>query len=97
MVLTLGKLAEQIGGELQGGDPDCEITAVATLQNAGAGDITFLSNPGYKKYLEKTQASAVILSPENAADCPTAVIASENPYVSYARAAALIVPPVPPR
>jgi UDP-3-O-[3-hydroxymyristoyl] glucosamine N-acyltransferase len=97
MVLTLGKLAEQIGGELQRGDPDCEITAVATLQNAGAGDISFLSNPGYKKYLEKTQASAVILSPENAADCPTAVIASENPYVSYARAAALIVPPVPPK
>ena len=92
MVLTLGKLAEQVGGELQKGDPDCEITAVATLQNAGTGDISFLSNPGYKKYLYKTQASAVILSPENSADCPTAVIASSNPYVSYARAAALIVP-----
>jgi UDP-3-O-[3-hydroxymyristoyl] glucosamine N-acyltransferase len=97
MVLTLGKLAEQIGGDLQKGDPDCEITAVATLQNAGAGDISFLSNPGYKKYLGKTQASAVILSPENSADCPTAVITSKNPYVSYARAAALINPPAPPR
>ncbi|GMR18588.1 MAG: UDP-3-O-(3-hydroxymyristoyl)glucosamine N-acyltransferase [Gammaproteobacteria bacterium] len=97
MMLTLGKLAEQIGGELQKGDPECEITAVATLQNAGTGDISFLSNPGYKKYLCKTQASAVILSPENSADCPTAVIASSNPYVSYARAAALIVPAPPPK
>jgi len=97
MVLTLGKLAEQVGGELQKGDPDCRITAVATLQNAGTGDVSFLSNPGYKKYLYKTRASAVILSPENSADCPTAVIASSNPYVCYARAAALIVPPPAPK
>ena len=97
MALTLGKLAGQVGGELQKGDPDCEITAVATLQNAGTGDLSFLSNPGYRKYLHKTRASAVILSPENAPDCPTAAIVSSNPYVSYARAAALIVPPPSPR
>ncbi len=92
MSLTLGELAGQIGGDLQQGDPDCCITAVATLQNARAGDISFLANPGYKKYLQGTQASAVILRQEDAADCPTAVIVSANPYASYARAAALIVP-----
>ncbi|MDX2458294.1 MAG: UDP-3-O-(3-hydroxymyristoyl)glucosamine N-acyltransferase [Gammaproteobacteria bacterium] len=92
MSLTLGKLAGQIRGELQKGDPDCRIAAVATLQHAHAGDISFLANPGYKKYLHATQASAVILSQEDAADCPAAVIVSSNPYASYARAAALIVP-----
>ena len=97
MALTLGKLAGQVGGELQSGDPDSEITAVATLQNAGSGDLSFLANPGYKKYLHKTRASAVILSPENAVDCPTAAIVSSNPYVCYARAAALIVPPPAPK
>ena len=60
MSLTLGELAGQIRGELQTGDPDCRISAVATLQHAGAGDISFLANPGYKKYLQDTRASAVI-------------------------------------
>jgi UDP-3-O-[3-hydroxymyristoyl] glucosamine N-acyltransferase len=92
MSLTLGELAEQIKGELQKGDPDCRVTAVATLQNAGAGDISFLANAGYRKYLSGTQATAVILGQDDAADCPVAVIVSSNPYASYARAAALILP-----
>ena len=92
MSLTLGELAGQIRGELQKGDPDCRISAVATLQHAGAGDISFLANPGYKKYLQDTRASAVILGREDAADCPAAAIVSSNPYASYARAAALIAP-----
>jgi UDP-3-O-[3-hydroxymyristoyl] glucosamine N-acyltransferase len=93
MELTLGELAEQIGGELQRGDPGCRIGAVATLQNAGDGDVSFLANAGYKKYLSATRAAAVILSPENAADCPVAVITAANPYLAYARAARLIAPP----
>ena len=92
MSLTLGELAGQIGGELQKGDPDCRIDAVATLQHAHAGDLSFLANPGYRKYLRSTQASAVILGQDDAADCPAAVIVSSNPYASYARAAALIAP-----
>jgi UDP-3-O-[3-hydroxymyristoyl] glucosamine N-acyltransferase len=97
MVMTLGKLAELTGGELQKGDPECRITSVATLQKAGSGDVSFLSNPGYRKYLYTTRASAVILSRENSADCPTAAIISANPYACYARAAALIVPPPAPQ
>jgi UDP-3-O-[3-hydroxymyristoyl] glucosamine N-acyltransferase len=96
MSLTLGELAGQIRGDLQQGDPDCRIVAVATLQHAHAGDISFLANPGYKKYLQTTQASAVILRQEDAADCPAGVIVSSNPYASYARAAALIVPAARP-
>jgi UDP-3-O-[3-hydroxymyristoyl] glucosamine N-acyltransferase len=96
MGLTLGELANSIGGKLQG-DPDCVITSVATLQNAGPGAISFLANTTYRKYLQHTAAAAVILRPEFARECPTATIASANPYVAYARAATLIVPPVNPR
>ena len=97
MALTLGELVKQIGGDLQNGDPDCSITAVATLQNAGTTEISFLANKQYKRDLQDTRAAAVILSPEDAAACPTAVITSANPYASYARAATLISPPPPPR
>jgi UDP-3-O-[3-hydroxymyristoyl] glucosamine N-acyltransferase len=92
MTLTLAKLAEEVGGELQNADPAVEITGVATLQHAGVGDISFLANAGYRKYLNDCRASAVILSPDDAADYPAAAIVSSNPYVSYARAAALISP-----
>ena len=96
MGLTLGELADRIGGELQG-DPDCMISAVAALENAGSGDVSFLSNTRYRKYLQRTAAAAVILRPEFAKECSTATIVNANPYAAYARAAALIVPPPPPR
>jgi UDP-3-O-[3-hydroxymyristoyl] glucosamine N-acyltransferase len=97
MTLTLGKLAREAGGELQNADPDCEITGVATLQHAGEGDISFLANAGYRKYLKDTRASAVILSAEDAAAYPAAAIVSPNPYAIYARVAALVSPPPPAR
>jgi UDP-3-O-[3-hydroxymyristoyl] glucosamine N-acyltransferase len=92
MMLTLAQLAEEVGGQLQNADPAGEITGVATLQHAGEGDISFLANAGYRKFLNGCRASAVILSPDDAADYPAAAIVSSNPYVSYARAAALISP-----
>ncbi len=95
MAQTLGRLAEAVGGTLQNADPECVITGVATLQHAGAGDIGFLANAGYRKYLQDSRASAVILSPDDAAGYPGAAIVSSNPYSSYARAAALIFPAAP--
>jgi len=96
MSLTLKELADRVGGELQG-DPDCEIVAVATLQNARPGSISFLANENYRKYLDGTRASAVILSPEHATACPTSKIVSSNPYATYAKVAALIAPALPAR
>mgnify|MGYP001817172765 FL=1 len=95
MAQTLGRLAEAVGGTLQNADPECVINGVATLQHAAEGDISFLANAGYRKYLQGTRASAVILSPDDAAGYPAAAIVSSNPYSSYARAAALIFPPPP--
>ena len=97
MMQTLGKLVKEAGGELRNADPDCEITGVATLQHAAEGDISFLANPGYRKYLKSTRASAVIMSHEDAAAYPAAAIVCSNPYSSYARVAALISPPLPAR
>jgi UDP-3-O-[3-hydroxymyristoyl] glucosamine N-acyltransferase len=93
MSLSLGELAGHIGAELQGGDPATVVQGVATLRNAGPGDLTFLANRGYHKYLAETRAGAVILAREFAAECPVAVLVADNPYASYARAAGLLVPP----
>ena len=97
MPLTLGALAEQIGGKLEKGDPDRNIASVATLQHASTGDISFLANRAYRQYLPSTRAGAVILAPEHLPDCPVAAIVTDNPYAAYARAAALLFPRPPGR
>ncbi|MET0067997.1 MAG: UDP-3-O-(3-hydroxymyristoyl)glucosamine N-acyltransferase [Candidatus Thiodiazotropha sp.] len=89
--MRLGALAETLGVELHG-DPDIRVDGVGTLQGARPGQLSFLSNTKYSRYLGSTQASAVILSKDTAEDCPAALLLSENPYLSYARAAALLSP-----
>lgn len=80
----LGDVASALGAELRG-DPDIRVSGLATLQAAGPGQISFLANPSYGKYLSETRASAVIISPASAEDVPTNVLLLDNPYLGYAR------------
>ncbi|MCB1760126.1 MAG: UDP-3-O-(3-hydroxymyristoyl)glucosamine N-acyltransferase [Gammaproteobacteria bacterium] len=91
MKYRLADLAARIGAELQG-DADCEVDSVAQLQDATAGSISFLANSQYLKHLASTRAAAVILSPELAVQAPGNVLVSTNPYLCYAKAAALLHP-----
>ena len=88
----LGRLAERIGAELHG-DPARVVRAIAPLGAAGRGDLSFLANRRYLKDLRTTRASAVILGPGDADVSPTAVLVLPNPYLGYARAAALMADP----
>lgn len=91
MSLTLGELAERVGGRIAG-DDRVLITGVATLQNAHPTAIAFLSNRSYRKFLATTQAAAVILQSEDLDDCPVPALVISEPYVAYARIAALLNP-----
>ena len=93
MSYRLGELAECIGAGLLG-DPDVVIDRVASLETAGPGAVTFLSNRRYRPCLEHTQAGAVILAPELADACPAPALLLDDPYLGYARAATLLAPPV---
>ncbi len=62
MATTLKQLANRIGAELEG-NGDIAIESANTLEDATAGQISFLSNPRYEKQLETTQATAVIVGP----------------------------------
>jgi UDP-3-O-[3-hydroxymyristoyl] glucosamine N-acyltransferase len=88
---TLAELAQLVGGTVTG-DGSEVIRGVATLQGAGAGQITFLSNPRYRKYLASTRAAAVIVVAADADHCKTNALIVANPYVAYARIAALFAP-----
>ena len=92
MPVSLGALATQFGCELIG-DPDVEVGNVASLQNANAQSLTFLSNPSLKEQLSSTKAAAVILRPADADDCPVAALLHDDPYACYARMAGVVCPP----
>jgi len=94
---TLGDIARALGARLQG-DAQTPIVRVATLAAAGPGDLGFLANRRYRPQLRATRAAAVVLDEEFLADCPTAALVMSNPYLGFARAAALLNPPpaVPP-
>ena len=91
MKYTLGELAEHVSGRVKG-DASCVVESVATLQHADVTQITFLTNPSYRKQLSSTKAGAVIISETDAEHCPVNAIISANPYAAYAQIAALLSP-----
>ncbi len=89
--LSLGELAQGIGAELRG-DESRPVKRLATLERAGQGDVSFLANPRYRRFLAGTRASAVIISRSDADACPVDALIMENPYLGYARAANILYP-----
>ena len=59
--MKLGKIASVLGARLENGDADLEITGVAGVEAATAGQLTFIANPKYVARAKTTQASAVIV------------------------------------
>jgi UDP-3-O-[3-hydroxymyristoyl] glucosamine N-acyltransferase len=87
--MLLRDLAERLGCELRG-DGDIPIRRIAGIDDAGPGDLTFVANPRYASHLARTQAAAVIVSPQMLTSLPS--LLSANPYLTYARAVALLHP-----
>lgn len=90
---TVAKLASLIGAEVHG-DPNCPVVGLASLTQASPGQISFLDNAHYRQYLATTKASAVILAAEDLSLCPTNALVTANPYLGYAKVAALFAPSV---
>jgi UDP-3-O-[3-hydroxymyristoyl] glucosamine N-acyltransferase len=88
--VKLSELAERLGCLLEG-NGEIEVTRVATLEQAGAGDLTFLANAKYLSQLSRTRASAIILAP-GVEGHPCAALRTPNPYLAFARATALLHP-----
>jgi UDP-3-O-[3-hydroxymyristoyl] glucosamine N-acyltransferase len=84
--ITLAELAAITGGELYG-DGETVITAVAAMDKAGEGDITFLSNSKYRKHLSECAASVVMVKDTERELCTTNVLVVNDPYLAYARVA----------
>ena len=62
MSITLKELADLVQGQVVG-DGSLVISAARTLQEARAGDITFLEHPKHAAQLQETQAAAAVVAP----------------------------------
>lgn len=82
--VTLEELARHIGGEVAG-DGGRVISGVAPIESAQPGDISFVSNPAYLKYVDSCCASALIVSPGMSVSFRPLLLA-ENPYYLFAKA-----------
>jgi len=92
--VKLRELAAQLGCELSG-DGEVEIRGVAGLEQAGPDELSFLANPRYADKLEATRAGALVVAPGQPTRLPC--LLSDNPYLAFSRAVALVRPqPRPP-
>lgn len=89
--IRLAELAERSGAALDG-NGDTLIHAVAALDAAGPGSITFLSDPKYRPQLATSRAAAVIVAPGDAPATALPKLVSPNPYATYAKVAWLLYP-----
>ena len=89
MSYTVQQLADHVGARVQG-DPNCLIHGVADILAAGEGQLAFVANSKYKKFLNDTRASVVIVPEELLADCPTNALVVKSPLVAYARLAQML-------
>jgi len=87
MQKTLGELAEYVGGRVCG-DPNIKIKSAATLEQAGTGDISFLSNPKYANLLKTTKAGAVVVAKET--ESPAALLIVSDPYYAFRQIVVLL-------
>ena len=79
--MTLQEIADHLKGELNG-PADLQISSPAKIEEAKPGQITFLSNTKYMKYLSTTKASAVVVD-NSVHDVPIPHICVENAYFAF--------------
>jgi len=88
--LKLSEIAERLACKLEG-DGSIDIRGIATLETAGTGDLSFLTNPKYYNDAKETAASAILVGH----DCPSlslALLRHDNPYLAFAKAVEIFVP-----
>ena len=84
MTFSLQELAELVAGELVG-DGARTIRGVASLAEAGAGDLTFFASSRYLPQLRTTRAAAVLAPEDFAEEIEPAVIRVAHPSKAFAR------------
>jgi len=96
--VTLAELAERLACRLEGATTSAAaqtITRVNTLDDAGPGDLTFLTNPKFASKVAATKASGIVAD-DSLASAPCPILRTAEPSVACASAIALLTPAAVP-
>lgn len=73
------------------GDPDRVVESIRTLETAGPRDLSFVTNPKYRRQAAKSQAGA-LLTASVIEDVEKDYLLSDEPYYALARLMAILYP-----
>ncbi len=93
MKISIRELANKLNGVLHATTTESEgamISAVAPIDKATSGDLTFLISGAYMQFAETTKAGVVIVG-KLLENCPRPQIVHENPYWAFATAFQMFV------
>jgi UDP-3-O-[3-hydroxymyristoyl] glucosamine N-acyltransferase len=90
--MKLSELSARTGAQLEGADTDAEVSGAAGLDEATAGQVTFLSNPRYTPRVQTTRATAIFVGEGVEVGREIAVLRARDPYLAYTRALRLFHP-----
>ncbi|MCX5813733.1 MAG: UDP-3-O-(3-hydroxymyristoyl)glucosamine N-acyltransferase [Proteobacteria bacterium] len=92
-MISLKEIAEKIQGDLTGNGL-VAISGISGIHEAKEGDITFLVDNSFKKYLKECKASAIILGKDINPDefKGKNIIVTKNPALAYAKVAEIFHP-----
>ena len=95
---SLAELADHVGGKVIG-DGSVIVHKVAALDQAGPGEISFLTNPRYQKFLPQCRASAVIVglgvTDASVDQGQVNFLQCADPYIAFAKILQLLTPTQP--
>src|SRR5436309_3403852 len=91
MPMKLSAIASALDARLENLTSDVEIKGLNGIEEAGPGELTFVSNPKYAQAARTTTASAVIVA-EDFPAIPAATLRVKDPYLSFARALEMFHP-----
>jgi UDP-3-O-[3-hydroxymyristoyl] glucosamine N-acyltransferase len=85
MQFTAQQIALLVSGTIQG-NPDTTVTSFGKIEEAVAGQLSFLANPKYEEYLYTTKASLVIVneSLQLQKNIPATLVRVKDAYTAFA-------------
>src|ERR1700749_942363 len=83
--MKLSTIASKLDLRLENESPDTEITGLNGIEQAGPGELTFVSNPKDAAAARTTRAAAV-MGRESFPAIPTPLLRAKDAYISFARA-----------
>lgn len=85
MKINVAQIAQWIDAQIEGNE-DIDITGLAKIEEAQSGHLSFIANPKYAKFIETTNASAVLVDKDFPQTDKT-VLRVSNPYFAFLKLA----------